>query len=126
VTYWYVRRLDDSRYEVQPLNPPRALGLRREVKETDFLRQYTPEPACYRNYTVPALNALARKVAQGDEFLRKGELDEAERQFLKALMIDDKSVQANYGLARFIRSRRTSTSSRRSCNPHRPGRRLPA
>ena len=50
-------------------------------------------------HTVPALETLRRKIEMGNRRpLSEGDLDEAERQFLKALMIDDKNVEANYGL----------------------------
>lgn len=99
LTYWYVRKLAADRYEVQPLNAGNVpSGIKKEVTELDFLTNYTPEPTFYRTFTVPALDSLARKVAQGEEMLANGRLDEAEKQFLKALMIDDVNVRANYGL----------------------------
>lgn len=99
MSYWYVRKLGADSYEVQPLNVHHVpSGLRREVKELEFLKQYVPEPSYYRTNTVPALKTLARKVAEGEKYFAEGKLDEAEKQFLKALMIDELSVQANYGL----------------------------
>jgi len=99
VTYWYARQLADDRFEVQPLNAHHVpSGVRSELKAMDFLKQYTPEPSYYRLHTVPALTTLSRKIEMGTKAFEKGDLDEAERQFIKALMIDDKSVDANYGL----------------------------
>lgn len=98
-TYWYVRLLAPERYEVQPLNIHHVpSGIRKEVPELDFLKNYTPEPTYYKTHTVPALKTLARKLAAGEEHFKAGELDQAEREFLKALMIDDLNVRANYGL----------------------------
>ncbi len=98
-TYWYVRKMAADRYEVQPLNVHHVpSGLRREIEELEFLKQYVPEPAYYRTNTVPALKTLARKIAEGESFFADGRLDDAEKQFLKALMIDELNVQANFGL----------------------------
>jgi tetratricopeptide (TPR) repeat protein len=99
LTYWYVRRTAPDKYDVQPLNAAHVpSGLRKEISEVELLTGYTPEPTFYRTFTVPALDSLARKVAKGEAMLAKGDTDEAERQFLKALMLDDANVQANYGL----------------------------
>jgi tetratricopeptide (TPR) repeat protein len=99
VTYWYARQLSPEEFEVQPLNAHHVpSGVRSVLKQMDFLKQYTPEPSYYRIHTVPALNTLSRKITMGEEAFKDGNLDEAERQFIKALMIDDRSVEANYGL----------------------------
>lgn len=99
VTYWYARQLSQEDFEVQPLNAHHVpSGVRTVLQEMDFLRQYTPEPSYYRIHTVPALETLARKIEEGEKAFANGQLDEAERQFIKALMIDDKNIDANYGL----------------------------
>jgi tetratricopeptide (TPR) repeat protein len=99
VTYWYVRQTDDDTFEVQPLNAHHIpSGVRTPLAKIDFLRQYTPEPSYYALHTVPALASLARKVEAGEEAFARGDMDEAERQFIKALMIHDLDVGANYGL----------------------------
>lgn len=99
VTYWYARQLSDEEFEIQPLNAHHVpSGVRSVLKDMDFLRQYTPEPAFYRKHTVPALETLTRKIQMGQEAFVGGDLDEAERQFIKALMIDDHNIEANYGL----------------------------
>lgn len=99
VTYWYARQLTDEEFEVQPLNKNHVpSGVRSSLEKLDFLKQYTPEPNYYRLHTVPALETLARKVKMGEEAFAKGDMDEAESQFLKALMIHGKDVDANYGL----------------------------
>ncbi|WP_348771082.1 tetratricopeptide repeat protein [Pseudodesulfovibrio sp. zrk46] len=64
----------------------------------DFLKQYTPEPSYYRVHTVPALETLARKIDEGEKAFEQGKMEEAESQFIKALMIDEKNIDANYGL----------------------------
>ena len=99
LSYWYVRKLGPDRYEVQPLNVHHVpSGLRREIPEMEFLKSYVPEPHYYRTNTVPALKTLARKIAEGERFFADGKLDDAEKQFLKALMVDELNVQANFGI----------------------------
>lgn len=99
VTYWYARQLSEQDFEVQPLNAHHVpSGVRSVLTEMDFLRQYTPEPSYYRVHTVPALETLKRKILMGQEAFANGDLNEAERQFIKALMVDDKNIDANYGL----------------------------
>lgn len=99
VTYWYARQLSATDFEVQPLNTHHVpSGVRTVLKQMDFLKQYTPEPSYYRIHTVPALETLRRKIDMGQQAFANGDLDEAESQFIKALMINDKDIDANYGL----------------------------
>lgn len=99
VTYWYARQLSDKEFEIQPLNAHHVpSGVRSTMKELDFLKQYTPEPNYYKIHTVPALDTLVKKIKMGEQAFADGNLDEAEQQFIKALMIDDKNIDANYGL----------------------------
>jgi len=99
VTYWYARQMSKTEFEVQPLNQHHVpSGVRSVLQEIDFLKQYTPEPGYYKVHTVPALKTLAKKIQMGEQAFANGNMDEAESQFIKALMIDDKNVDANYGL----------------------------
>lgn len=99
VTYWYARQLALEEFEVQPLNVHHVpSGVRSVMSKLDFLTKYTPEPTYYTLHTIPALDTLARKIKMGEEAFAAGNLDEAERQLLKALMIDDLNVDANYKL----------------------------
>ncbi|XPV75759.1 MAG: tetratricopeptide repeat protein [Desulfovibrio sp.] len=100
VTYWYIRQLDQEVFESQPLNMQHVpSGLRSNIDKISFLSNYEPEPEYYRIHTVPALDSLARKVREGQEHFNLGMLEKAEQDFVKALMIDDQSVEASYGLA---------------------------
>ena len=99
VTYWYARRISDDEYEVQPLNSNHVpSGIRSMLPKGDFIKQYVPEPAYYERHTQPALKSLYEKVRIGEEAFEDDQLDEAERSFLKALMIDEKNVPANLGV----------------------------
>ncbi|XPV74737.1 MAG: tetratricopeptide repeat protein [Desulfovibrio sp.] len=99
ITYWYARRMSGEDFEIQPLNAHNVpSGLRTILNKEEFLRQYRPEPLYYKTHTVPALETLARKVRAGEQSFSVGDLDVAEREFIKALMIDNMSIEANYGL----------------------------
>lgn len=99
LTYWYVRQLGDDVFEVQPLNIYHVpSGVRQEMSRKEFLENYSPEPNYYRIHTVPALTSLVKRIAQGERLLSEGLLNDAEKQFIKALMIDDLNVKATYGL----------------------------
>lgn len=98
-TYWYARQLDPTTAETQPLNTYHVpSGIKRSIPLNEFMRSYTPEPRYYETNTVPALKSLKAKIDQGEKYFSMGLLDDAERAFLKALMIDELSVPANYGL----------------------------
>lgn len=99
LTYWYVRQIGDDRFEVQPLNVFHVpSGLKQVVTGDEFLEQYTPEPRYYQSNTVPAMSTLLEKISRGEEYFAQGKLDKAEQEFIKALMLDDVNVDANYGL----------------------------
>ncbi|MFZ5425944.1 MAG: tetratricopeptide repeat protein [Thermodesulfobacteriota bacterium] len=99
LTYWYARQMDHQNVETQPLNVYHVpSGIRKNVLLDEFLRGYTPEPRYYEANTVPALKSLKAKIDQGEKFFSMGLLDDAEKAFLKALMIDEMNVPANYGL----------------------------
>lgn len=99
LSYWYARQLGPETFEVQPLNIYHVpSGVKQEVGTKEFLKNYNPEPQYYKSNTVPALQSLAAKIAKGQELFDQGQLDQAEKQFLKSLMIDDQNVKANYGL----------------------------
>jgi tetratricopeptide (TPR) repeat protein len=99
LTYWFARQIGDENFDIQPLNIYHVpSGLRDFIKSDKFLAEYVPEPGYYQANTVPALKSLYEKVSKGEEFLQEGRLDAAEKEFVKALMIDENNVEANYGL----------------------------
>lgn len=98
-TYWYARQMSQDMVEVQPLNAYHVpSGIRNMLSAKDFLCAYTPEPRYYQVHTAPALKSLAAKISQGEKYFTMGLLDEAEKSFIKALMIDESNIPANYGL----------------------------
>jgi len=98
-TYWYIRCMDNDSYETQPLNANHVpSGVRSIQPKGQFILNYTPEPTYYERNTLPAMKSLQKKIQQGEEQFALGKLDEAERSFLKALMIDELNVPANLGV----------------------------
>jgi tetratricopeptide (TPR) repeat protein len=99
MTYWFVRQTGEDNFDTQPLNIYHVpSGMREFIKGEKFFSEYTPEPNYYQVNTVPALKSLYEKITKGQEHLAEGDLDAAEKEFLKALMIDDLNIEANYGL----------------------------
>ena len=99
VTYWYARQLNTIDVEVQPLNGYHVpSGVRKIINVDEFVRQYIPEPKFYETHTVPAMKTLREKLDQGSNAFSIGDLDAAEKAFIKALMIDDVNIEGNYGI----------------------------
>ncbi|WP_147820820.1 tetratricopeptide repeat protein [Salidesulfovibrio onnuriiensis] len=98
-TYWFVRRINERNYEVQPLNAHNIpSGVRKVVDRETFLKYYTPELEYYRNNMIPCLESLHKKVRMGRRYFNLGRLDEAERSFCEAIIMHDENVDANMGL----------------------------
>lgn len=99
MTYWFVRRVDDDNYEVQPLNQNHVpSGVTSTISKGTFMSEYVPEIDYYERRTVPALESLRRKLDRGEELLQQDQLDAAESEFAKALYIDEENTQANLRL----------------------------
>lgn len=97
--YWYVRRLSDEEFEVQPLNANHLpSGVKRVLSKSKFLRNYSPVPDYYETHTLPAMRSLNKKIELGEAYFKEGLLSEAEHEFLKATMVDEENAQANLGL----------------------------
>jgi len=98
-TYWFVRRLSDDTYEVQPLNANHLpSGIKRNISKKEFMAGYAPEPGYYEKKTLPHVQSLKKKLECGEEALRDGNLGEAEKSFCKALLLDEENKTATIGL----------------------------
>jgi tetratricopeptide (TPR) repeat protein len=98
-SYWFARRLDDDAYEVQPLNANHLpSGMRNVLSRKEFVAGYTPEPGYYEKMTLPHMQSLKKKLEMGERFLDEGNLDEAEKYFCKAILLDENNCRANLGL----------------------------
>ena len=99
VTYWFVRRLDDDRYELQPLNTNHVpSGILTIIGSGEFAKSYFPENDYSNRYTVPAMKTLRAKIERGEDCYTNGDLEQAEKEFLKAVMVDENNASANLGL----------------------------
>ncbi len=98
-TYYYVTRADVDEFMLQPLNQHNIpSGVVISLNKKEFLTNYTPEPGYYEKKALPALKSLQTKIQKGENYYKDGELDEAEKEFAKALTLDAKSPKANLGM----------------------------
>lgn len=96
--YWYVLQISEERFELQPLNANHVpSGVIKHLDLEEFAK-LTPEPSYYKNITLPVLQSLRDKIERGEKYFEKGMLTAAEKEFLKALKIDELNVRANFGL----------------------------
>lgn len=98
-TYWFVRRLDDDTYEVQPLGRNHLpTGVALTISKRCLMAEYVPEVDYYERRTLPAMQSLQRKLDRGEELFQADQLDGAEREFAKILFLDEQNPQANLRL----------------------------
>ncbi len=98
-TYWFVRRSPEGEYFVQALNANSIpSGPVTPVPKGAFLAEYQPESGYYEKRCLPYIESLKKKIAQADRHLAEGDLDAAEKEFLKALLLDEKHPKANIAL----------------------------
>ena len=98
-TFWFVRRLNDDDYCVQALNANSIpSGPLQTVSTGDFMRNYQPEPGYYEKRCLPFIDSLKKKIAQAEKHLAEDDLDAAEKEFCKALLLDEKNPKANIEL----------------------------
>lgn len=62
------------------------------------MRQYQPEPGYYERRCIPFIDSLKKKIAQAEKHLAEDDLDAAEKEFCKALLLDEKNPKANIEL----------------------------
>jgi tetratricopeptide (TPR) repeat protein len=98
-TYWFVRMLPDDSYELRPLNANHVpAGPASILSKKEFMSAYEPEPDFYIKKTLPFMVSLQKKLEKGEEYFKAGDLDAAEKEFCKALNIDDENPKANVAL----------------------------
>ncbi|KHK02838.1 tetratricopeptide repeat protein [Desulfovibrio sp. TomC] len=100
-TMWFVRRSDDDEYMVQALNANSIpSGPLTTISKGDFIRSYQPEPGYYEKRCLPFIESLKKKLTQADKLLADEDLDGAEKEFCKALLLDEKNPKANIELGK--------------------------
>lgn len=112
-TYWYVIKLPNGHYQVQPLNSHHVpSGHTKTIDADEFLQHYTPELEYYKENTIPAIETLNEKVQQGRRYFKMGNLDSAELQFCKAVLMDEVNVEANVSLGQVYAEQKQFTKLR--------------
>lgn len=100
-TWWFARRSDDDTYCVQALNANSIpSGPVTTITKGEFVRNYRPEPGYYEKRCLPFIESLKKKLAQGDKLLADENLAGAEKEFCKALLLDEKHPKANVELGK--------------------------
>jgi len=100
-TLWFVRRLDDDTYSVQALNANSIpSGPITNITKGDFIRNYSPEPGFYEKRCLPFVESLNKKLTQAEKYLAAEDMDGAEKEFCKALLLDEKNPKANIELGK--------------------------
>jgi tetratricopeptide (TPR) repeat protein len=100
------------------MNPNRSLKITKKISKVApaivcaaFLGAVAPFAAAPAGAKDVDKNALAARIAAGDSLRAKGALDEAMREYVAALAIDDESCEANYGMARVALAREDATTA---------------
>jgi tetratricopeptide (TPR) repeat protein len=105
-TLWFVRRFGDDAYSVQALNansiPSGALTT---ITKGDFIRNYSPEPGYYEKRSLPFIESLKKKIALAEKHLADDDMSGAEKEFCKALLLDEKNPKANIELGKIYLQR---------------------
>ncbi|MFP5258150.1 MAG: tetratricopeptide repeat protein [Acidobacteriota bacterium] len=70
------------------------------ISKGEFIRNYRPEPGYYEKRCLPFIDSLKKKLAQADKHLAEDDLDGAEKEFCKALLLDEKHPKANIELGK--------------------------
>lgn len=116
-TYWFVRKRDESLFEVRPLNANHVpSGLAKLVSKEDFLKFYTPELSYFQDNTLPCLETLQKKVRLGRRYFNLGRLDDAEMEFCDAVLMQDDNVDGNLGLSEVYAEQQEFTKLRTVLN----------
>lgn len=100
-TLWFVRRLDDDLYSVQALNANDIpSGPIATISKGEFIRSYHPEPGFYEKRCLPFIESLQKKLKKAESCLVAEDMDGAEKEFCKALLLDEKNPKANIELGK--------------------------
>ena len=91
-TYWFVRRLGEKTFAVQPLNEELVpAGITSLVDQREFSAKYCPEIQFYYENTLPHLQSLKEKIERGATSFRQANFSKAEALFAKALLTDEEN-----------------------------------
>ncbi|MHC1700351.1 MAG: tetratricopeptide repeat protein [Humidesulfovibrio sp.] len=101
VTYFYAQEREDGVLEVQALGDQVVFGPVTELSLDEFLENYLPEPQKSLERAQgeeQRQGKLHKALARGDKFYQQGKTYSAEFEYGKALVLDEDSVRANFGI----------------------------
>jgi tetratricopeptide (TPR) repeat protein len=97
--FWYAEQLDAVRFALWMLNKNNVPTGKREVVEKDkLLSDYHPELEYYTEHVQPQVEQLNEHIGRGDACRAEKDYACAEREYGKALGMDEKNVHSLYGL----------------------------
>jgi tetratricopeptide (TPR) repeat protein len=99
VIYYYAEKKDATGVFIQPLNQNAfPSGEKTLVTDEEFFAKYRPEPLYFYNKVKVAMDAVESGLDKGQKALEHGRDNVAEKEFKKALAVDEKNVRAIFGL----------------------------
>lgn len=111
--YWFVRQIDAGHYTIQKINSHSVpSGETETINHARLIREFTPELAYYETTVLPAMENLEDIIDQGDEFREQDQLYSAEREYDRALGIDEKNIRALFGLGLIFLERKETERAR--------------
>lgn len=95
---YYAKQVDDDTVQIQMLNPKNVpFGKPEKIEKDDLLTNYTPVPELYKE-VLANIREVAKSLARGDKFRKRGESFTAEFEYSNALNLDEQNVRANFGI----------------------------
>lgn len=99
VIYYYAEKKDDQGVFIQALNHKDfPSGEKTLVSDEEFFAKYRPEPLYFYNRVKVAMDAVEAGLEKGQKALENGHDKVAEKEFKKALAVDEENVRAIFGL----------------------------
>ncbi len=111
--YWFVEQTGKEQFEARKINTKNVpSGDIVPVPIHKLVNDYTPELSFYEETVLPAMEELEEILDDGDEFRDEGRLYSAEKEYDRALTIEEKNVRALFGLGLIFASRREEDRTR--------------
>ncbi len=97
--YYYALKKDDQGVGIQTLNQNDfPSGETVVVSDEEFFAKYRPEPLYFYNRVKVAMDQVSQSLEKGDRALKRGNAKVAEKEFKKALAVDEDNIRAIFGL----------------------------
>ncbi len=99
IIYYFAEKKDDQGVYIQALNHKDfPSGEKDLVSDEEFFAKYRPEPLFFYNRVKVAMDAVEAGLEKGQKALENGHDKVAEKEFKKALALDEDNVRAIFGL----------------------------